>query len=325
MWRSIARTGLAAVAAGLIGVAAAPAQTGFPNRGITMVVPLPAGGTADILARIAAEQLREELGQNVVVENRPGGAGGLVGTESVFRAAPDGYTILCAPQLTFSIATRLNAKMTFDPGTMETVSVLASYPSILLVRPDLPVSNPAELIAYAKANPGKLNYGSQGIGQIGHLALELFKIMAGIDMVHVPFRGSAPAITALLAGQIDVLPDLLPATKPHIEAGKMKLIGTAGRERMAAFPNVPAIRETLPGYEADTWMGVVAPPGTPKDIVARLSDAIGHAFRKPEVHARIAALDVDPRGTTPAEMRDLIRQSAERWTPVVERAKIRTE
>jgi len=302
----------------------APAQT-YPTRPITMVVPLPAGGTADILARIAAEQLREELGHNVVVENRPGGAGGLVGTESVFRAAPDGYTILCAPQLTFSIATRLNARMTFDPGTMETVSILASYPSILLVRPDLPVSNPAELIAYAKANPGKLNYGSQGIGQIGHLALELFKIMAGIDMVHVPFRGSAPAITALLAGQIDVLPDLLPATKPHIEAGKMKLIGTAGRERMAAFPNIPSIRETLPGYEADTWMGVVAPPGTPKDIVAKLSDAIGRAFRKPEVHARIAALDVDPRGTTAAEMRDLIRQSAERWAPVVERAKIRTD
>src|SRR5262245_2194333 len=242
MGRSIARAGLAALVAGLIGVAVAPAQNGYPNRGITMVVPLPAGGTADILARIAAEQLREELGQSVVVENRPGGAGGLVGTESVFRAVPDGYTILCAPQLTFSIATKLNARMTFDPGSMEAVSILASYPSILLVRPDLPVSNPAELIAYAKANPGKLNYGSQGIGQIGHLALELFKIMAGIDMVHVPFRGSAPAITALLARQIDVLPDLLPATKPHIEAGKMKLIGSDGGERSAAFRNVQASR-----------------------------------------------------------------------------------
>ena len=313
------------VAAAVLGVVPAHAQTSFPSRPITMVVPLPAGGTADILARIAASELRDALGQNVVVENRPGGAGGLIGTESVFRAAPDGYTILCAPQLTFSIANKLNPKMTFDPGTMEPVSVLATYPSILLVRPDLPVSNPAEFIAYAKANPGKLNYGTQGIGQIGHLAIEQLKHTAKIDLVHVPFRGSAPAITALLAGQIDVLPDLLPATKPHIEAGKMKLIGTAGRERMAAFPNVPAIRETLPGYEADTWMGVVAPPGTPKDIVAKLSDAIARAFRKPEVHARIAALDIDPRGTTAEEMRDLIRQSAERWAPVVERAKIRTE
>src|SRR5262245_42130564 len=239
------------------------AQTAFPNRAITMVVPLPAGGTADILARIAAEQLRDMLGQNVVVENRPGGAGGLVGTESVFRAAPDGYTVLCAPQLTFSIMTTLNPKMAFDPGTMEPVSVLASYPSILLVRPDLPVNSIGELIAYAKANAGKLNYGSQGIGQIGHLAIEQFKHMARIDMVHVPFRGSAPAITALLAGQIDVLPDLLPATKAHFEAGKMKLIGTAGEPRRAAFPNVQPLNEVLPGDEPDTWPGIVTRPDTP--------------------------------------------------------------
>src|SRR5215207_2316113 len=211
----------------LLAAAPALAQAPFPSRTITMVVPLPAGGTADILARIAAEQMRDVLGQNVVVENRPGGAGGLVGTESVFRANPDGYTILCAPQLTFSIATKLNPKMAFDPGTMEPVSILATYPSILLVRPDLPVNSTAELIAYAKANPGKLNYGSQGTGQIGHLALEQLKHMAKVDLVHVPFRGSAPAITALLGGQIDVLPDLLPATKVHIESGKMKLIGVA--------------------------------------------------------------------------------------------------
>jgi tripartite-type tricarboxylate transporter receptor subunit TctC len=325
MFRVMTRRLWLGVALALFAVVGAHAQGAFPTRTITMVVPLPAGGTADILARIAAEQLRETLGQNVVVENRPGGAGGLVGTESVFRSAPDGYTILCAPQLTFSIATRLNAKMTFDPGTMELVSVLASYPSILLVRPDLPVNTIAELIAYAKANPGKLNYGSQGIGQIGHLAIEQLKHMAGIEMVHVPFRGSAPAITALLAGQIDVLPDLLPATKAHIEAGKMKLIGTAGHERMAAFPNVPAIREVLPGYEADTWMGIVAPPGTPKEITTRLSSAIGESFKKPEVHARIAALDVEPRGTTPEEMRGLIRQSAERWIPVVQAARITME
>jgi tripartite-type tricarboxylate transporter receptor subunit TctC len=300
----------------------AHAQNSFPSRPITLVVPLPAGGTADILARIASEQMRDALGQNVVVENRPGGAGGMVGTEYVFRADPDGYTLVCAPQLTFSIFTKLNPRMTFDPGTMEPVSVIATYPAILLVRPDLPVGNPAELIAYAKANPGKLNYGSQGVGQIGHLAIEQFKYMSKVDMVHVPFRGSAPAITALLGGQIDVLPDLLPATKPHIQAGKMKLIGVASSERIKLFPNVPAVSETLPGFEADTWMGVAAPPGTPKEIVKKLSDAIAQGIRKPEVRARIVALDVEPGGTTPEGMRDLITKSANRWRPVIDAAKI---
>jgi tripartite-type tricarboxylate transporter receptor subunit TctC len=299
------------------------AQADYPTRPITLVVPLPAGGTADILARIAAEQMGRVLGQSVVVENRPGGAGGMVGTESVFRATPDGYTLLCAPQLTFSIANILNPKMTFDPGAMEPVSVLAYYPAIMLVRPDLPVDDMAGLIAYAKANPGKLNYGSQGKGQIGHLTAEQLMHVAKIQLVHIPFRGSAPAITALLAGQIDLLPDILPANKPHIEAGKMKLIAVASRERLKAFPNVPTVGETLPGFEADTWMGVVAPPGTPKEITKKLSDAIGQAFRQPEVNARIAGLLVEPLGTTPEGMRDLIRKSAERWAPLIKAANIR--
>ena len=149
--------------------------------------------------------------------------------------------------------------------------------------------------------------------------------MAKVDLVHVPFRGSAPAITALLGGQIDVLPDLVPATKAHIDAGKMKLIGVASRERIKAFPNIPAIHEVLPDFEADTWMGVVAPPGTPKEITQKLSDAIGQAFRKPDVKAKIEALDVEPAGTTPEGMRELIRKSAERWSPLVEAAKITTQ
>jgi tripartite-type tricarboxylate transporter receptor subunit TctC len=290
-----------------------------------MVVPLPAGGTADLLARIAAEQIRNVLGQPVVVENRPGGAGGLVGAESVFKAAPDGYTILCAPQLTYSIAHILNPNISFDPRAFEPVSVLAAYPAILLVRPDLPVNSTAELISYAKANPGKLNYGSQGKGQIGHLAIEQLMHMAKIGLVHIPFRGSAPAITALLSGQIDVLPDLLPVTKALIESGKIKFLGVASKDRLRAFPKVPTVAETLPGFEADTWMGVVAPPGTPKEITRKLSDAIGQAFRTPEVNARIAALDIEPLGTTPEGMQALIRKSAERWTPLIVAAKIRFE
>lgn len=312
-------------AAVLIGVAGAAWSQAYPTRPITLVVPLPAGGTADVLARIAAEQMRIGLGQTVVVENRPGGAGGLVGAESVFKAQPDGYTLLCAPQLTFSVANVLNPKLSFNTRAFEPVSVLAAYPAILLAKPDLPVATTAELISYAKANPGKLNYGSQGIGQIGHLFMAQFMHMSKVQMVHVPFRGSAPAITALISGQIDLLPDLLPVTKGLIESGKIKLLATGGTQRLKAFPNVPTLAETLPGFEADTWMGIVAPPGTPKEITAKISEVIGKGFRNPEVNARIAALHVDPLGTTPQEMAELIRRSADRWSPLIQSAGIKFE
>ena len=316
------RQAFAAAFAVALGATAAQAQGSFPNRNITLVVPLPAGGTADILARIAAEQLKAKLGQNVIVENRAGGAGGLVGTESVYRSAPDGYTLLCAPQLTYSIMNVLNPKVSFDLSKFEPVSVLAYYPAIMLVKNDLPVNSMKELIEYAKANPGKLNYGSQGNGQIGHLAVEQLKMMTGTDLVHVPFRGSAPAITDLVAGNIEVLPDLLPATKQLIEAKKIKVIAVASPARLPALPNTPTVAETLPGFEADTWMGVAAPPGTPKEIVQKISDAIREAFATPEVKARIAALDVEPRGTTPEGMAEMIKKSAERWIPVIRAAKI---
>ena len=312
----------AAILATALAVTGAQAQSNFPNRTITLVVPLPAGGTADILARIAAEQLKAKLGQNVIVENRAGGAGGLVGTESVYRSAPDGYTLLCAPQLTYSIMNVLNPKVSFDLSKFEPVSVLAYYPAIMLVKNDLPVNSMKELIEYAKANPGKLNYGSQGNGQIGHLAVEQLKMMTGTDLVHVPFRGSAPAITDLVAGNIEVLPDLLPATKQLIEAKKIKVIAVASPARLPALPKTPTVAETLPGFEADTWMGVAAPPGTPKEIVQKISDAIREAFATPEVKARIAALDVEPRGTTPEGMAEMIKKSAERWIPVIRAAKI---
>lgn len=320
MMSSLKRSALAAVAL-TAWVGAAQAQD-FPNRQITMVVPVPAGGTADILCRIGADQIKAELGQNVVVENRAGGAGGLVGTESVFRAPPDGYTILCGPQLLYSIGNALFPKITFDVRQFEPISILASYPTILLVRPELPINSVADLIAYGKANPGKLNYGSQGIGQIGHLAMEQLKHITGIEMVHVPFRGSAPAITAMLGGQIDVMQDLLPATKQHIDGGKLKLVAVAGTERLKAYPNVPTVAQTLANYEADTWMCVAAPPGTPKDVAKKLSDAIRIAFQKPEIKGKIEALNVDPRGTTPEETAALIQKSADRWVPVVKAANI---
>jgi tripartite-type tricarboxylate transporter receptor subunit TctC len=300
----------------------AHAQTGFPNRPITMVVPLPAGGTADLLCRFAAEKASGLLGQQVVIENRAGGAGGRVGTESVLRSPPDGYTVLCAPQLTYSITHLVFTKAAFDTRAMEPISVLAIYPLIVLARATLPANNMSELLAYAQANPGKVNYGHQGKGNTGHLLGELLMLKGNFRMTEIPYRGSAPAINDLLAGNIDIVPDYLLANKQNIDAGKLKVLATGSRERLKDYPNVATLAETLPGVYADTWMGVAAPPGTPKEIVKKISDAIGQAFQMPDLRARILALEAEPLGSTPEQMRDIIKASTEQWAPVVEAAKI---
>ena len=218
----VCRATLAAVL-GVAAMSAANAQGSFPTHQITMVVPLPAGGTADLLCRIAADKAGGILGQQIVIENRAGGAGGRVGTESVLRAAPDGYTLLCAPQLTYSITHLVFTKSAFDTRTMEPVSVLATYPLTVLGRGNLPAANLPEFIAYAKANPDKANYGHQGKGNTGHLLGELMQIKGGFKMTEVPYRGSAPAINDLLAGTIEIVPDYLLANKANIDAGKLEV------------------------------------------------------------------------------------------------------
>ncbi|MGE5779896.1 MAG: Bug family tripartite tricarboxylate transporter substrate binding protein, partial [Hyphomicrobiales bacterium] len=203
-------------------ISAAHAQNGYPNRVVTLVVPYPAGGTADLLCRFAADKAGGNLGQQVVVENRPGGAGGRVGTEAVLRAPPDGYTLLCAAQLTFSVTHLLFSKASFDTRGLEPISVLATYPLILIARAGLPFDNLPDLIAYARANPGKINYGHQGKGQTGHLLGELLMLKGHFRMTEIPYRGSAPAINDLLAGNIDLVPDYLLANKSNLDAGKLK-------------------------------------------------------------------------------------------------------
>jgi tripartite-type tricarboxylate transporter receptor subunit TctC len=300
----------------------AQAQTAFPSRPVTMVVPLPAGGTADLLARLAAERMSAVLGQQVVVENRPGGAGGRVGTEAVMRSAPDGYTILCAPQLTFSVTHLLFKKSPVDTRLLEPVSVLAAYPLVLLARAGFPPNDLREFLDFAKANNGKVNYGHQGKGQTGHLVGEMLMLKGGFRMTEIPYRGSAPAINDLLAGQIDIVPDYLLANKQNVETGRLKLLATGGRDRLKDYPNVGTFSDVFPGAVADTWMAVAAPPGTPKDIVAKLSGAIGQGFQMPDVRARIVALEAEPLGGTPDQMREMIRASAQQWTPVIEASKI---
>lgn len=313
------------VAAFLIGSAVmAAAQDTYPSRPVTIVVPFPAGGTADMLPRLISDPLRAGLGQPIVVENKSG-AGGNIGLEFVARAAPDGYTLLNAPQLSFSVNHLLNPNLRVDPRAMEPVSVLATYPAVIFAKASLPVENLADLIAYAKANPGKLSYGSQGRGQHGHLTIEALNILAGISMVHVPYRGSAPAMNDLLAGQIDILPDYMLAGMQHVQAGKLKLIAVGGKERLKPFPNAKTFSETLPGFVSDTWMAVAAPAATPKQVTQLLSSNIAKAIQTPEVQNRIRDLQADPLGSTPEQMQALIKESHDRWAPIIAQGNIRAE
>ena len=315
---------LAAVlrAALLSAILAPAAHALFPDRPITLVVPLPAGGTADLLCRLAADKAGNVLGQQILIENRAGGAGGRIGTESVLRSPPDGYTLLCAPQLAYSITHLLFANAAFDPRAMEPISVLATYPLIVLARPGLPIGSMPELIAYARANPGKVNYGHQGKGNTGHLLGERMMFKGQFKMTEIPYRGSAPAINDLLAGNIDVMSDYLLANKQNIDTGKLKMLATAGRTRLADYPNVPTLSETLDGLYADTWMGIAAPPGTAKPVAATLSAAVAAAFQTPELRARMLALEAEPLGSTPEVMRDMIGASEKQWRPIIEAAKI---
>jgi tripartite-type tricarboxylate transporter receptor subunit TctC len=271
-----------------------------------------------------ADKIRPMLGQAVIVENKSG-ASGNIGLESVARSAPDGYTLLNAPQLSFSVNHLLNPSLRTDPRTLEPVSVLATYPTVIYARESLPVNSLPELIAYAKANPGKLNYASQGRGQIGHLTMEAIKLQNDLDMQHIPYRGSAPAMNDLLAGHADLLADNLLAGMQHVQSGKLKLIAVGGKERLKAYPNVATIAETMPGFYSETWMAIAAPAGTPKAITHKLSDAIAKALQSPDLRERISKLQADPLGSTPEQMAAMIKDSFDRWSPVIIKGNIRSE
>jgi tripartite-type tricarboxylate transporter receptor subunit TctC len=292
----------------------------FPTRPITLVVPFPAGGTADLLCRFAGEKASAALHQQVVIENRVGGAGGRVAIEQVMRSPPDGYTLLCNTQLAYSITHLVFTKAAFDPRPLEPISVLATYPLVILTRASLPVNNLTEFNAYARG--GKVNYGNQGVANTGHLLGALMELKGGYKMTPVFYRGSAPAINDLLAGTIDMVPDYLLANKGNIDAGKIKMIAVADHQQLKEYPNVPTMEETMPGVTSITWMAVSAPPGTPKAITQKISDVIGAGFRQPDMHARILKLEANPLGSSPDEMRKMIKESEDTWGPVVKEAHI---
>jgi tripartite-type tricarboxylate transporter receptor subunit TctC len=304
-----------------LGVAlSAHAQTGKQMR---IVVPFPPGGASDALSRMVAEQLPALLGQPVIVENRAG-AGGNVAAEYVFRSEADGSVLLSSPPHLLTI-NHLLYKLNFDPTKLVPVGIIAAYPNVLLATQKLPASTLKELVALARERPGKLNIASQGNGTSTHLTAELFKSLARLDMVHVPYKGTAPAFADLLGGQVDIMFDNLIAASPHVKARKLKLLGVGGLKRIEAFPDVPAIAEMFPGFRSETWMALVAPPGTPRDTAARISSAMAKALQDPEVRRRLAALQAEPVGNTPQEMAEVIRQDTERWSSVIKAANIRIE
>jgi tripartite-type tricarboxylate transporter receptor subunit TctC len=291
---------------------------GYPNRTLRLVVPFPAGGTTDILARAAAQKLTESLGQSVVVDNRPGAAGN-IGSDIVAKSVPDGYTLLMGTVGTHAINPSLYAKMPYDHvKDFMPVVLVAAVPNVLVVNPSLPVKSVSDLIKLAKAKPGEINFASSGSGTSIHLSGELFKTMAHVDMTHVPYKGSAPALTDLIGGQVQIMFDNLPSSLAQIKAGKLRAIAVTSQKRAPALPDVPTIAESgLPGFEATSWFGVLAPAGTPFPVVARINSEINKWLQTPEAREQLLAQGAAAAGGTPESFAAHIRAETDKWAKVV--------
>jgi tripartite-type tricarboxylate transporter receptor subunit TctC len=312
---------------GLHGVAPARAQAqNYPNHPIKVVVPFPAGGPTDGMARIISDRLHAVLGQPIVVENR-GGAGGGIGGKFVADADPDGYTLLMSPGGALTTGPLVNPHIGYDPVKVFTaVCDLIETPLIVSVRPDLPAKSLADVVAYAKANPGTLKWGTQGFGTAPYLLAEMFKLEAGINMLNVPYRGTSPLLNAILAREVQMLADPSTTSLPFIQAGKLRPIAIAGTERYAELPNVPTTIEAgFPKLISPFWLAVVAPAATPRDIVDKLNNAFRQALAVPDTRARLAALGAEIKVGTPQDLDKMLAAERARWAPVVEAAHIKME
>jgi tripartite-type tricarboxylate transporter receptor subunit TctC len=289
----------------------------YPSRPVRVVVPFPPGGTTDILGRLTAQKLGETLGQQFVVENR-GGAGGNVGAEAVAKSPADGYTLLVGTIGVMSINPHLYTKLAFDPlKDFDHVAMIALVPNALITNPSVPVNSVKDLVAYARANPGKLTYGSPGSGTSGHLSTELLKSMTGTDIVHVPYKGSGPALTDLMGGQISIMIDNQPSAIGHVRAGKLKMLGVTTEKRVALLPDVPTVGETVPGFSATAWFGYWAPAGTPRDVVAKLNTELNRIMATPDMQKRLTDLGAAPEPMSPVELAAFVKAESEKWAKVV--------
>ena len=317
-------TRFACAAALVILAGGVQAQT-YPTKPIRWVVPFPPGGSTDLLARVVGQKLTESWGQQVIVDNR-GGAGGTLGAAEAARAAGDGYTLLMGA-IHHTIATSAYPKLPYDfQRDFAPITVVAIVPNVLVVNPSVPAKSVKELIAYAKANPGKLTYGSAGMGTAHHLIGEVFNARAGVDILHVPYKGSAPAVADLIGGQVSIMYDTVASCLPHIKAGKLRPLAVATAKRSSALPDVPTIAEAaLPGFEVTTWFGALAPAKTPKELVVKLNAEMVKILNMSDVRQRLLDAGAEPVGNTPEEMAAQIKRETEAFAKIVKQAKIVAE
>ena len=302
----------------LVAGTACAAADGYPDKPIRLIVPVPAGGTPDVVARMVTPGLSSALGQQFVVDNR-GGAGGLIGAELAARATPDGYTLLLSSPGPLTILPHLQKKIAYDPlRDFVPIGLISVGPFLLITHPSVPAKSVKELIALAKAEPGKLNYASAGNGAANHLAMELFKTMAGVDITHVPYKGAPQAVTDVLAGHMNMMFNSIAPVIQHIRAGRVRVLGIGSAKRSPQLPDVPTIGEAgVPGYEAVSWFGLLAPANTPKPIVTQLNRVLAQVVHKPETRVQFEAQGADPVGSSPEEFAALIRRESARYAKVV--------
>jgi tripartite-type tricarboxylate transporter receptor subunit TctC len=320
----LSRAMLAALLLAAAPLATADAQSSYPSRTVKIVVPIPPGAALDLLPRILADKLSPRWGQPVIIENRPGAASNL-GAEVVFKSPPDGYTLLAAPPNPLVISHSFDPKLNFDPTSFAPISIFATQPFVLLVNPKVPANTLQELIAYAKANPGKLNFATPGTGSAPHLTGEMLWLAAGIKVVNVPYAGLAPAMTDLIAGHVDVLIDNLGNSLPMVRDGKVKALAVTIERRIPELPNVPAIAELYPGFYSASWFGMVAPPKTANDIATKVSQGIAETLKLPDVAQRFKDLAITPLGYTPAETAAFLKRETDRWREVIVKGGIKPD
>jgi tripartite-type tricarboxylate transporter receptor subunit TctC len=314
-----------ATAASLLGASPAYAQTEYPVRPIKIIVCLPAGGGVDTMTRIVAEGMRQYLGQPVVIENK-GGQSGNLGAEAVFQAEPDGYTLLASQPAPLTVNMVLYKKINFDPAAFMPVGIMTRIPNTLTVRTAFPAKTAQEFIAYAKANPGKLNYASQGNGTTSHLTAEMFQRATGTKLTHVPYRGTAPAVNDLIAGHVDLMFNELASSMEMHKAGRARILAVTTAKRIDEIPDMPTMIEAgLPDFISDTWNAITAPPKTPPAVIAKLNAALNAALQMPELRATILRLHAQPGGGDTKELADLIKADTVRWGDVVRAANVKIE